>query len=234
MISRNRLKWLLPAIALCIALAGPGVARAADVTFGTTTIGTAVPPASGGANFLVMSGPYDALVTGTVSKLTGYVSADAETPVRGVIYADDAGAPGAFVGVTPEVTLTNATAAWVDFPFDPSQLPSVTAGNKYWLGYWIGGNQGHYSYNAVTGSEVDAVQPYSSTGLPAATFPSDNGVHDSQYSLYATVTPSGGGDTTAPTIVGSASPAANANGWNSTNVVVSFKCTDNDGGSGVA
>jgi len=39
-------------------------------------------------------------------------------------------------------------------------------------------------------------------------------------------------DKTAPAISGSASPAANGNGWNNTNVTVSFTCTD--GGSGVA
>jgi hypothetical protein len=33
-------------------------------------------------------------------------------------------------------------------------------------------------------------------------------------------------DQTAPTISGSASPAANANGWNKTNVLVSFTCAD--------
>jgi hypothetical protein len=39
-------------------------------------------------------------------------------------------------------------------------------------------------------------------------------------------------DTTAPTISGSAAPAANGNGWNNTNVTVSFSC--NDGLSGIA
>lgn len=33
-------------------------------------------------------------------------------------------------------------------------------------------------------------------------------------------------DTTPPTISGSSAPAANSNGWNNTNVVVSFKCDD--------
>ena len=34
-------------------------------------------------------------------------------------------------------------------------------------------------------------------------------------------------DATAPTILGSASPAANTNGWNNTDVTVSFTCSDN-------
>ena len=38
-------------------------------------------------------------------------------------------------------------------------------------------------------------------------------------------------DTTAPTIVATPSPAANANGWNNTAVTVSFTCTDS--GTGV-
>jgi hypothetical protein len=42
-------------------------------------------------------------------------------------------------------------------------------------------------------------------------------------------------DTTAPSIVfDSATPAANADGWNKTNVVVSWNCSDNVGGSGAA
>ena len=39
-------------------------------------------------------------------------------------------------------------------------------------------------------------------------------------------------DTTDPTIVGSRTPAANANGWNNTDVTVSFECDDT--GSGIA
>jgi hypothetical protein len=41
-------------------------------------------------------------------------------------------------------------------------------------------------------------------------------------------------DTTPPTIMGSAAPAANANGWNNTDVLVSFVCEDEMGGSGIA
>ena len=41
-------------------------------------------------------------------------------------------------------------------------------------------------------------------------------------------------DKTAPTITGDRSPDANANGWNNTNVTVSYTCSDNAGGSGLA
>ncbi len=40
-------------------------------------------------------------------------------------------------------------------------------------------------------------------------------------------------DKTVPTIVPSRTPAANANGWNNTDVTVSFSCADTDGGSGI-
>ena len=40
-------------------------------------------------------------------------------------------------------------------------------------------------------------------------------------------------DTTDPTISGQRTPAANGYGWNNTDVVVSFTCNDNAGGSGV-
>lgn len=40
-------------------------------------------------------------------------------------------------------------------------------------------------------------------------------------------------DQTTPTIAGSADPPANANGWNNTDVTVSFSCSDGTDGSGV-
>ena len=40
-------------------------------------------------------------------------------------------------------------------------------------------------------------------------------------------------DTRAPTIAGSATPGANANGWNDTDVTVAFVCIDDPGGSGI-
>jgi hypothetical protein len=40
-------------------------------------------------------------------------------------------------------------------------------------------------------------------------------------------------DSVKPTISGSATPAANANGWNATDVAIAFTCQDNAGGSGV-
>ena len=40
-------------------------------------------------------------------------------------------------------------------------------------------------------------------------------------------------DATAPSIAGSQAPLANGNGWNNTDVTVSFSCADNPGGSGI-
>jgi hypothetical protein len=41
-------------------------------------------------------------------------------------------------------------------------------------------------------------------------------------------------DATAPTITGSRAPAANSNGWNNSDVTVTFTCADPAGGSGIA
>jgi len=48
-----------------------------------------------------------------------------------------------------------------------------------------------------------------------------------------TVTITGSSDTTAPTAFPTQSPAANANGWNNTNVTITWNWSDNEGGSGI-
>ena len=224
------LKRLLPVFALLVGLAIPAVAQATDGTLGTTTVGALT--VSGGANYLDVSGPYNLAVSGTVSKLTAYVASTGAgaSNLRGVIYADSSGEPGALVGVTSEITIADGQAAgWVDLPLG---VPAAVSPGSYWIGFWIGGNMGVYSYDSVAGSERFTPDPYSSGGSPNDPFgPAGSSI--GLYSVYATYTPTVT-DTTPPTITGSRTPAANANGWNNTDVTVSFSCTDNPGGSGVA
>src|SRR5205814_1478711 len=58
-------------------------------------------------------------------------------------------------------------------------------------------------------------------------------LHDSRYGFgvaAGVAIGASGTDTTAPTLTGSRAPLANANGWNNTNVVVSWTCADSYSG----
>ena len=143
-------------------------ASAPPQTFGTTTIGAST--SSGGANFLDVSGPYNVPTPAAVSKLTGYLAGGGQdTQMRAVIYADNSGAPGAFVGVTTAVTVfAGAAPNWVDFPF-PSAV-SIAPGD-YWIGYWVDtpGAQVAY-YDSVAGAERSAGAAYSAVDNPPDPF----------------------------------------------------------------
>ena len=109
-------------------------------------------------------------------------------------------------------------------------------------------NTGTYSW-ANGGANVPvtaSVGTVTKTGTNNGTWSWSNPSTNPPYDYDVTITAGGGPaafvqfhvhvvtDTTAPTIVGAASPAANANGWNNTNVTVSFTCADEAGGSGIA
>lgn len=63
---------------------------------------------------------------------------------------------------------------------------------------------------------------------PPFNFPNDMGID-----FVATLTFSVEADTTPPVTTSTSSPGPNSNGWNSTDVTVTFSATDNPGGSGV-
>ena len=176
---------------------------AGSATFGQTQVGTLIDV--GRANYLDASGPYNVASAISVSKLTAYVAGGSvSSKIRGVIYADNGGAPGAFVAVTPELTIpAEQAAAWVDLIFNsPVSLPA----GSFWLGYWYADqNSKHYNLN-VSNAERFAPALYSSTGNPPASFGTSSS-SSSSYSLYATYATGGGSppaNTSLPTISGTA------------------------------
>ncbi len=179
------------------AVLDPGPAQ----TFGPTTIGAL--SASGSGGFLDVSGPYALSTPAAVSKLTGYVGGGANAgSLRAVIYADNAGQPGAFAGVSSEVVLqAGAAAGWVNFPFPTN--PSLAPGS-YWLGYWHGATNGAVEYfDTVANSERFVAAPggYSNLSDPPSTFGSA-ATGSGKYSLYATFTPAPPVVDAPPTISG--------------------------------
>lgn len=89
--------------------------------------------------------------------------------LRGVVYADADGVPGALLGVTDELTYgSSAGPGWyyLDFPrhltqSNPSGLLQLRPGN-YWIGVIAGGESGvaGVTYDAVPGSDDDNTNPY--------------------------------------------------------------------------
>ncbi len=172
-------------------------------TFGVTSIGTLTD--SGAAGYLDLSGPFVVGQAVTVSKLTAYLAGgSAASKLRGVIYADSAGAPGALIGTSNELSVAaGAPAGWADLTFaSPVSLPA----GSYWLGYWYAdGNSRHY-YTDLPGAERYTRAAYSPTS-PAPTSFGTASTSTSNYSIYASYTTGGGTgsppvNTVAPVISG--------------------------------
>jgi lysophospholipase L1-like esterase len=174
-------------------------------TFGETSVGTLTD--SGAAGYLDVSGPYTLGSSGSLTTLTAYLAGGSVVSrLRGVVYVDAGGAPGALAGATPEVSVAAGRAGgWLDLPFaSPLALPP----GRYWLGYWYADSSSRHFYATAAGAERYARAVYSSTGSPPASFGSASS-SSSSYSLYATYTASGGGgsppaNTAPPTISGMA------------------------------
>ena len=75
------------------------VQAAAPSTLGRTSVGASTN--QGWGDFIDLSGPYALASAGSVTKMTGYVQGgSASEQIRAVVYADNAGQPGAFVAVS--------------------------------------------------------------------------------------------------------------------------------------
>lgn len=164
-------------------------------TFGRTDVGAA----TFSYNSLKAVHSYTA-VAGAVTKLSAYLVGGAtgtSQNVRGVIYADNAGSPGALLGVTNEVSiLANASPTWVDLVFP---TPVSVSAATVWIGLWFGGGSTvAYVYADSAGGDKFNANAYSSTGSPADPFgTASSTTSGSRYSLYATVA-------SAPTFVAEA------------------------------
>jgi hypothetical protein len=101
--------------------------------------------------------------------------------VRGVVYADAGGVPGALLGVTGELDFTSSsTAGWYDLPFASSL--ALDSGD-YWLGLISGPQPGvaAFAYDPVPGSRASNTNPYAAgPSDPFGPIVTDN----AQMSLY--------------------------------------------------
>jgi hypothetical protein len=125
-----------------------------------------LPTAAAGAELRVYLRP-----TGTPGRQT----------LRGIVYADAGGAPGALLGVTAELAFpSSATAGWYDLPFS---TPLDLASGDYWLGIISGPqpNVAAFAYDPVPDVRVGNADPYvAGPSDPFGPIATDN----AQMSLY--------------------------------------------------
>jgi hypothetical protein len=124
-----------------------------------------------------------------VSKLSIYLAPTATTGqqlLKGLVYADNAGAPGALLGSTEALTFKSTNAAgWYDMSFS---TPLKLAAGNYWIGAitGAGSNVAGFRFDSVSGARDYNANTYTS----GATNPFGSASVDSeQTSLYATYTP---------------------------------------------
>jgi hypothetical protein len=157
-------------------------------TFGKTTIGASSDNATAGwkrvTNFTIGQSV-------SVTKLTIYLArvAAGQQVLRGVIYADQNGAPAALVAVSSEVSLgSSATTGWFDLPF---AFPVTLPAGAYWLGVIVGPTTNTFAlrYDSVTNSSAVAPDTYGDG--PSDPFGPPSRYDAEQMSVYATYSPPG-------------------------------------------
>ncbi|MEA2313309.1 MAG: large repetitive protein, partial [Solirubrobacteraceae bacterium] len=162
------------------------VSASASATFGKTTVG-------GSSDHFVAErkrvNRYALGSAGSVSKLSIYLAptgTSGQQVLKGLIYADSSGAPGALLGVSEQLTFTGTSSAgWYDLVF--SSPVKLAAGN-YWIGVITGASAGvtGFRFDSVTGSRDYNTNTYSSGPTnPFGAFTTDA----EQTSLYATYSP---------------------------------------------
>ncbi|MFI4993910.1 MAG: hypothetical protein ACHQCH_09895, partial [Solirubrobacterales bacterium] len=162
------------------------VVSQAPLTFGKTSVGAS---SDTFASERKRVNRYALPTAGSVTKLSVYLTPTAtsgQEVLKGIIYADNAGAPGALLGVTEQLAFKSTnTAGWYSLVF--SSAVKLTASN-YWIGVMTGptASVAGFRFDSVSGSRAYNANPFTS----GPTNPFGAVTTDSeQTSLYATYTP---------------------------------------------
>jgi hypothetical protein len=155
-------------------------------TFGKTSVGGSSDTMSSGRKRV---NAYSIAAPVSVSKLSIYLqptTTPGQQVLRGVIYADQGGAPGALLATSTELSFASTQpAGWYPLAFPaPVTLPA----GRYWIGALSGATAGvaRFRWDAVTGSRVFNANTY--TSGPSDPFGPIGGTDSEQMSLYATYT----------------------------------------------
>lgn len=157
-------------------------------TLGKTAVGAS--SSSWPTGYLEVAGPYTASENGTPTSVSLYVAGNVTdaNPVRGVIYLDSAGVPGALVALGAAVTVTAGQAAgWITSTISTG---SITNGSKYWVGFMPGGGPNGCSFYKDT---VGGSARYVTVTYPTAPDPFGSPTtYTDELSAYITYTPAAG------------------------------------------
>jgi PKD repeat protein len=180
-------------------------------TFGVTTPGTLIDTA--GANNKAVS-RFTAPEAGAVVKLTSYLSglgaAAGTQSIRGVLYADAGGEPGALLGVSNEVIVTAGRPwGWVDFTFP---TPVTIQAGTIWMGFLAGDSSDliQRRHSSVANDVRYNANPGGYAAGPSNPFGSAISGLDFHFSINATYIPAGGGSNRSPVAVATATPTSGA------------------------
>jgi len=159
---------------------------AAPSTFGKTSVGASSD--SMAANRKRVNA-YSVSSSAAVSKLSIYLQptgTSGQQALRGVIYADSGGAPGALVAVSNELSFASTQAAgWYDLALPGAVTLSP---GRYWIGMVSGGSSyvAGFRWDSVSASRVFNSNTY--TSGPTNPFGAVGASDSEQMSIYATYT----------------------------------------------
>jgi hypothetical protein len=150
-------------------------------TFGKTTVG-ANEWSTGGVQYVVLS-KYTMPESGTITKITAYIqSSDGTAQVgRACLYADNAGAPGALLAISSEVTVSSF--GWYDFSLSYTNL---LGSRNLWIGFSVVNGCRYRSDAGSTNQEAAHDQTYPSYPTYPDPFWSSLIYHNFADSVYAT------------------------------------------------
>jgi hypothetical protein len=205
-------------------------------TFGKTTDGTGQSQSSTDRKKVSSAVPAS---SGTATSITirGRVTAES-TVIKGVIYADNAGAPGALLAVSDEITVNSTTEQnWTGALTGGNQI-AITSGTTYWIG-WIQQDPGSGFFEisrdttaglSQTNTDTYADGPTNPFGVPSA----EAGPVD----VFVTYTEPSGGGSAEPLIRGATGASGVGNGASAVvtkpsglavgDLLLAFQVGDND------
>jgi N,N-dimethylformamidase beta subunit-like, C-terminal len=204
-------------------------------TLGVTTVGSNTDSFSSDRKRV---NKFQLTVAGSVPKLTMWLeptTTSGQETLKGLIYADQSGSPGALLGLSNPLTFHSTDqAGWYDLVF-PSSIPLQPA--TYWIGVITGGTGGVTGFRWTSVSGVRAANANTYTSGPTNPFGSAS-FDAEQMSVYATYAtsapPSKPVNTSPPTLSGPATEwqtlTAQAGSWSNNPTAFAYQWRDCDGG----